>query len=120
MATSLGRGGRGGIWNGGIMTDLTKITTPYGLLDAETQAALKAHGGPYELAMPENDWIWRNTDGENPLWRRRNVYRVKPSPPKPREWWLARDWTNAGGYYVFDTEPGSSGEIIHVREVIGE
>lgn len=27
------------------MIDLTKITTPFGLLDAETQEALKAHGG---------------------------------------------------------------------------
>lgn len=30
------------------MTDLTKITTPFALLDGETRKALKAHGGPYE------------------------------------------------------------------------
>ena len=27
--------------------DLTTLTTPFGLLDRETQEALKAHGGPY-------------------------------------------------------------------------
>ncbi len=31
------------------MQDLTKITTPFGLLDDETKAALIAHGGPYEV-----------------------------------------------------------------------
>ena len=30
------------------MRDLTKITTPYGLLDEATQKALQDHGGPYE------------------------------------------------------------------------
>lgn len=74
------------------MTDLTKITTPFGLLDAETQGALKAHGGPWEFATPEGDWRWRDVDGR-PVWSRLNVYRVKPSPSKPREWWIAPNRT---------------------------
>lgn len=37
------------------MQDLTKITTPFGLLDAETQEAMLAHGGPYEMFGP-NGW----------------------------------------------------------------
>lgn len=64
------------------MTDLTKITTPFGLLDDETQKALKAHGGPYEWYASIDGWIeW------SPNWDYPNTYRVKPSPPKPRECW---------------------------------
>lgn len=73
------------------MTDLTKITTPYGLLDTATREALKAHGGPFEYAAPENDWRWVSVFDERPLWRRQNVYRVKPQPPKPREAWIEVD-----------------------------
>lgn len=63
--------------------DLTKITTPFGLLDEETQEALKAHGGPYE-AFTE-DGLWEPS--KKPSWSKEFAYRVKPSPPKPREWW---------------------------------
>ena len=69
------------------MTDLTKITTPFGLLDAETQRALKSHGGPWEFAAPENNWSWMTVGGSMPIWSRLKVYRVKPAPPKPRECW---------------------------------
>jgi hypothetical protein len=77
--------------------DLTQITTPFGLLNDETRAALKAHGGPYEF------WKDRETWGniEAPSWSGNLVYRVKPQPPtKPSiDWshvapeykWLARD-----------------------------
>ena len=71
--------------------DLTAITTPFGLLDAETQEALKAHGGPYEWYVSRDGWIeW------TPNWDWQNTYRVKPAPPKPRERW-------AYGAHMHDT-----------------
>lgn len=68
------------------MTDLTAITTPFGLLDRETQEALRAHGGPYEYW---NGGSWTNSasetlhDIDTAL-----TYRVKPAPPKPRTIYL--------------------------------
>ena len=38
------------------MTDLTKLTTPLGLLDDETRERLKAHGGPYYFWTLEQGW----------------------------------------------------------------
>ena len=71
--------------------DLTAITTPFGLLDAETQEALKAHGGPYEWYASCDGWAeW------TPNWDWPNTYRVKPAPPKPRERW-------AYGAHMHDT-----------------
>ena len=67
------------------MTDLTAITTPFGLLDEATREALKAHGGPYEWWHSVS---WRDFGDETPGWLGNVVYRVKPQPPKPREWWL--------------------------------
>jgi len=57
------------------MTDLTKLTTPFGLLDKETQDSLKAHGGPYEVFGSFGRWI-----PINPHWSCQVAYRVKPSP----------------------------------------
>lgn len=69
------------------MTDLTKITTPFGLLDEETQEALKWHGGPYEI------WggcKWKPKQ-ESTVWDGLCTYRVKPSPRKAREFgWALR------------------------------
>ena len=67
------------------MTDLTAITTPFGLLDDTTREALKAHGGPYECFVNLDGWV----DVAGSLWPVSSyTYRVKPQPPKPREWWL--------------------------------
>ncbi len=69
-----------------MTVDLTKITTPFGLLDADTRAALMAHGGPYEFwHWARNEW--RIPDADEPNYATQIVYRVKPAPPKPREWW---------------------------------
>ncbi len=61
------------------MTDLTDLKTPFGLLDRETQEALKAHGGPYELWRGS---LWGDVDPHDDFdsWY---AYRVKPAPPKP-------------------------------------
>lgn len=53
--------------------DLTKITTPFGLLDAETREALKAHGGPFEIYGAASRWV----DRPAPDWVEYLVYRVK-------------------------------------------
>lgn len=93
--------------------DLTKITTPFGLLDAETQEALRAHGGPYERFIGSGEWR-----EEYAQWISTHTYRVKPQPPKPREWWV-----NPQTDVVLDYEPDSDGSFqeggyIHVREVL--
>jgi hypothetical protein len=96
------------------MTDLTKIEKPFGLLDAETQEALRAHGGPYEM-YGYDGWTYNGM----PAWSPNTTYRVKPQPPKPRDFWLTDN-----GCYWFTREDamtayGDPGEkIIHVREVL--
>ena len=96
--------------------DLTKITTPFGLLDVETQEALKAHGGPYEVFMG-NPAEWREAAL---VWASALVARVKPQPPKPREWWMCGGYIHHTKYNAeawARSHPGEA-EIIHVREVI--
>ncbi len=98
------------------MTDLTAITTPFGLLDRETQEALKAHGGPYEVYM-SHPAIWTECQ---PAWYGCLAIRVKPAPPKPREWWVS------GGNCIWDTYAEAynacdRGEKpVHVSEVLPE
>ena len=102
--------------------DLTNITTPFGLLDAETQRALQEHGGPWEFF---NGATWSNI--ENPNLVAAYVYRVKPQPPKPREWWLNVYVDNAGYLHAGQLHSTRSKadalgnlrlECIHVREVL--
>ena len=102
------------------MTDLTDLKTPFGLLDPETQAALKAHGGPYEVYVASLELgrgVWKPID---PVWTDALAVRVKPAPPKPREWWVS------GGNCIWDTYAEAynacdRGEKpVHVREVTTE
>ena len=104
------------------MIDLTKITTPYGLLDEATQNALREHGGPYERYSLDNEWV--AVDSLTRVGWPATVYRVKSEPPKPREWWmvLAQDGTPLP-YDTFTeakiVQFGSpSDQIVHVREVL--
>ena len=92
------------------MVDLTKITTPYGLLDEATQKALRDHDGPWEYYHYPESWV--NTD--NPMWQGGTVYRVKPQPPKPREWWVhpTKGWSIS-----FRGGDRRDTEWVHVREV---
>ena len=92
--------------------DLTKITTPFGLLDAETQEALRAHGGPYER-WDGFDWAPSEFNGDE--WRA-TAWRVKPQLPKPREWWI-REGDESVIPYV-DDPSFKSAWYIHVREVL--
>lgn len=95
------------------MTNLTKITTAFGLLDEVygpgTKAALVAHGGPYEMYVGAS---WRDCSRLELL---QAIYRVKPAPPKPREWWISDDgkWLDVqegqpipdGWMYVLEATP---------------
>lgn len=55
--------------------DLTAITQPFGTLDAQTKAALKASGGPIEKRSKEGMWWPIDTPG----WYADTVYRLKPA-----------------------------------------
>jgi len=97
------------------MTDLTTITTPFGLLDTETREALRAHGGPYQV-FAGNNWGQPYSPHQDE-WCVDFAYRVKPAPPKPREWWITLDdgfwWTTPE-----HAHEANAGEVIHVREVL--
>jgi hypothetical protein len=48
-----------------------------GLMPPETQEAMKAHGGPYEIYGDVYAGGWR---AANPAWTPQRAYRVKPAP----------------------------------------
>lgn len=66
------------------MTDLTDLKTPFGLLDRETQEALKAERPNIEM-FSGTEWspVLRDWPLAEAL-----AYRVKPAPPKPRTIYL--------------------------------
>ena len=96
------------------MTDLTAITTPFGLLDRETQEALKAHGGPYQDLADDG---WQHVS--RPSWGFTRTYRVKPAPPKPREWWRSE---SDGQTYLCEPHDKAAfmDGYVRVREVLPE
>jgi len=92
------------------MTDLTNITTPFGLLDPETAEALKAHGGPYERLNLFGKWEKMSS----PYWFEGIAYRVakpKPTPLIVHDWdaltddivAVARD--EDGSVWLYDAKP---------------
>ena len=107
------------------MTDLTKITTPFGLLDAETQDAMMAHGGPYEVYAESG---WGGCVYLISAYGPTETLRVKPSPPKPREAWSygahlheTREKAEAFRTAIDTDYPGKGygdGPITHWREVM--
>jgi hypothetical protein len=87
------------------MTDLTKIEKPFGLLDDETQSALREYDGTIELFTGSN-WIAK----EHPGFFNTRSYRAKPMklPEWPTglrpEWkWIAMD--EGGQVYAYKEEP---------------
>jgi len=90
------------------MIDLTKITTPFGLLDAETQQELRDYRGPIEYYSVYDRWI-STPKIKNTI----TTYRAEPAPvTKPhipwdfidKKWlWAARD--ASGDLYVFPAKP---------------
>jgi hypothetical protein len=93
--------------------DLTKITSAFGLLDAETQAALKANGGPLELYMGAKGW----DEVYLPTWTYTSIYRVKPSPPKPNQLWVRNGVTHTAHLTDDLVEWRSNGYTLY-REVV--
>jgi len=98
------------------MADLYNITTPFGLLDAETQAALKAHRGKIEYYGCDGSWIFI----PSPAWLKYSVYRAKK---KPLEFWV-NEYKNCAFGLAYSTKEkadhaggASRTRCIHVREV---
>jgi hypothetical protein len=92
--------------------DIYTNRVPFGLLDAEEQAALKAHPGPWEYYTVCSGW----TRSHGPVWYEGNAYRAVRAPEEPlwiapevwavldRKWqWAARD--ENGVITIFDTKP---------------
>lgn len=105
------------------MTDLTKITTPYGLLDEATRKALRDHGGPYEIFIRGGWNKLSKAFFDSP----ENVYRVKAAPPKPREVWFneydgpgfSSIWKTYGPYYSReDADHGAMGGRVRVLRFV--
>ena len=97
------------------MIELTKIDKPFGLLDPETQRALKAYEGDVEVYL-SHGWVTSTA-----VWCSRLVYRAKP---QPREWWL----NVYEGATVCHASKAAADEFattarlacVHVREVTDE
>ncbi|MDD9727200.1 hypothetical protein PVV74_17200 [Roseovarius sp. SK2] len=87
----------------GRTVDLTAITTPFGLLDEETQAALKEHGGPYEFF--HGDACWLSVAG-SPLWVGATTYRAKPAP-KVETVTVERFYNRRSNQVINDRKPGA-------------
>jgi hypothetical protein len=85
------------------MTDLTKITTPFGLLDAQTQQALRDHlaaGG--EVEVFNNGW--HKVVGADFYFGSPVTYRAKPKP-KPLEFWVNEYLDSNGAKVLRNVHP---------------
>lgn len=84
-------------------TDLTKITTPFVLLDDVTKTALQSHGGPYEMLCHSGEWL----QVPQLQWLGANTYRVKPAPKREtvtrKGFVCASGWVS--GYSLNGTPP---------------
>lgn len=97
------------------MIDLTKITTPFALLDDETRSALYKSGGPYECYDASGRWVecrfvevLANT--------------VCRAMPKRREYWIAgaTAFTSFDKAKHFNDDMGYAIPPVHVREVLSD
>jgi hypothetical protein len=70
--------------------DLTKITTPFGLLDAETQDALRQAYSDNIGVQLYTSRGWINLMG-SPSWYGSSTYRIKPEPEVVSRWWNVYD-----------------------------
>ena len=71
------------------MLDLTKIKTAFGLLDEETQKALRSHKGGVQM-YSSFGWI----PSSEPSWLDYVVYRAKPEPRVIKaEYGVGRVWS---------------------------
>ena len=87
-----------------MQRDLTKITTPFGLLDEETQRALKECGGPWELYQQSGKWL----ETDSPEWRVAGLYRQKPQPREYVAWQVIYPSGNRSGFPSIDQETANA------------
>lgn len=88
----------------------------------EMISVIQAHrdGKDVQLRWRDNGLVWITVKA-HPNWHfDRADYRIKPEPPKPREWWLRNRecgccWNVSDSPFL---DPGYPG--IHVREVLPE
>ena len=97
-------------------TDLSKITTPFGLLSKEVKDMLqKQKGATLQFYNQRGEWV----EVKFPTWDKTSVYRVKP---EPREWWVeilpGEMPTLWGRRPDLANHKDYIGEVIHVREVV--
>ncbi|MEY2500556.1 MAG: hypothetical protein QOI07_890 [Verrucomicrobiota bacterium] len=96
----------------------------------EMIAVIQAHkDGKIIQALPGSSrGPWVDVVGNAPSWSFDAVdYRIKPEPPKPREWWVCYDYIRLDGslnrprfYPVKQPFLGEQVQQIHVREVLPE
>ena len=91
------------------MTDLTKITTPFGLLDKATQDELK---DAYEVGFTIEHYSgtlfgWQSKDFDS--WYSSVVYRVKPVPVRVEalRWPKSHDGKYLGSYIITSNPDGT-------------
>lgn len=104
------------------MTDLTKITAPFGLLDPETQEALRKWEHGVDCYEPIVGW----QKVQRPTWKTNLTYRARPAPLVPDsidwshvapEWkWMARDEGGTHSHF-FEQKPYVSGDMWYVDKV---
>jgi hypothetical protein len=85
--------------------DLTQITTPFGLLDEETRAALQSHGGPWEYFSVHGAW----EPSVTPQWHAHCAYRVKPQQPKKP----SIDWSHVAPCVVAIARDADGGAYLY-------
>lgn len=80
----------------------------------------------------EVEWQYRNDPSRdrwhhdpNPVWNELYSYRIKPEPPKPREWWQVMQNGFSLGVYECENDAlnfrfrnNLDAIVIHVREVL--
>lgn len=101
----------------GRVVDLTADKMlPFGMLDADVQEAMWAHGGPYQMyGGGSGGGLW--ADWECPAWSAHMAYRVAPLPPAPKVETVTLDgWmTPSGNFHShFHQHPGADDTPVRI------
>ena len=79
-----------------------------------------ADGKQIQMKHPSGEWL--DAESVSGVYAA-SYYRIKPEPPKPREYWISREpicSTHPYSFSVFERPPNDilPYPVIHVREVI--